>query len=381
MIQQCCVKLEAGAVGRVLDNWKSQWPQMGLLALVPEAEKDGVALLQTQARARQLPLCGAVFPALVTDHGFVNDGVWLICFSKAPATLLVPELAQNGLPKLVAGVEQLLPMQASRDSAAPPTMFLVFDGLLPNIGTLLDGLYQARSGGLLYAGVNAGSETFQSIACVFDADQCLAEAALALLLPTGSEVVLSHGYPVSERLMMATSTLGNRVDSIDHQPAFEVYQSVIRQEYGVNVTRDNFYEHAVHFPFGVITAIDVLVRIPVAFNDDGSLICVGEVPPNSMLRLLRAPDLNSSECVANIASALHAQAGDPAGTGALLTFYCAGRRMHFGAAAVEELAQLKSATGSSCLFGALTLGEIDSLKDLRFPRFHNAAMLCLPVAV
>ena len=380
MIQQCRVVLEAGSIGRVLDDWKAQWPQMGLLALVPEAEKDGVVMLQTEARARQLPLFGAVFPALVTDQGFANDGAWLICFDTALAAVLVPELAHDGIPKLVAGVAQLLPMQAASDSATPATLFLVFDGLLPNIGTLLDGLYQARCDGLLYAGVNAGSETFQSMACVFDADQCLAQAALALLLPAPSGVILCHGYPVSERLMMATSTLGNRVDSIDHQPAFEVYQSVIRQEYGVTVTRDNFYEHAVHFPFGVITAIDVLVRIPVAFNDDGSLICVGEVPPNSMLRLLRAPDLQSSECVASIASELHAQAGDWAGLGALLTFYCAGRRMHFGAAAVDELAQLKLATHSSCLFGALTLGEIDSLKDLRFPRFHNAAMLCMPIA-
>ncbi len=377
-IEQCHVSLNADAIGPVLDDWKLRWPQLGLLALLPEAEKEGVATLQTQARARQLPLCGAVFPALVTDNGFATDGVWLIGFHQAPEVRLVPDLAAQGLPRLIAGIEPLLPVQAADSDAAPVTLFFVFDGLLPHIGSLLDGLYQACGDGVLYAGVNAGSETFSSIPCIFDERQCLAQAALVLLLPAPTEAIVCHGYPVSERIMTATSTLGNRVDSVDHQPAFEVYRNVIRQEYGVSVTRENFYEHAVHFPFGVITAIDVLVRIPVAFNDDGSLVCVGEVPPNSMLRLLRAPDLPSSECVASIASALNAL-GKPAGA-ALMTFYCAGRRMHFGADAVRELTQLKAQTGSSCLFGALSLGEIDSLKDLRFPRFHNAAMLCLAVA-
>jgi len=34
-----------------------------------------------------------------------------------------------------------------------------------------------------------------------------------------------------------------------------------------------------HFPFGIIRANhEVLVRIPVALEEDGSLFCVGEVP-------------------------------------------------------------------------------------------------------
>jgi hypothetical protein len=132
----------------------------------------------------------------------------------------------------------------------------------------------------------------------------------------------------------------------------------------------------VHFPFGVITAVDVLVRIPVALADDGSLLCVGEVPPNTMLRLLRAPDIDASDCVNKMDNALKQRGVAPGG--ALLTFYCAGRRMHFGDAAATELVLLKSTTAASCLCGALTLGEIDSMEDLDIPRFHNAALVCMP---
>ena len=51
--------------------------------------------------------------------------------------------------------------------------------------------------------------------------------------------------------------------------------------------------------------------------------------------------------------------------------------MHFGAQAADELAALHSETGAQALFGALSLGEIDCSNDFDFPRFHNAALVCL----
>ena len=52
--------------------------------------------------------------------------------------------------------------------------------------------------------------------------------------------------------------------------------------------------------------------------------------------------------------------------------------MHFKDDAVTELSQLKAETKTQSLFGALSLGEIDSFEDFNFPRFHNAAIVCLP---
>jgi hypothetical protein len=177
--------------------------------------------------------------------------------------------------------------------------------------------------------------------------------------------------------MNATSTAGNRIDRINNRPAFDVYQEVIAAEYGVTLTRSNFYDHAVHFPFGLVTVLDILVRIPVALTDDGALFCVGEVPPNALLKLLRAPTLEKSHCVRDLAEQMleapKAQAEQP-----LLTFYCAGRRMHFGEESATELQQLRESTGVPALFGALTLGEIDSIEELNLlPRFHNACVVCV----
>lgn len=63
----------------------------------------------------------------------------------------------------------------------------------------------------------------------------------------------------------------------------------------------------------------------------------------------------------------------------LTAFYCAGRRMHFGEDTALELAQLASSCQASTLRGALTLGELDTIdaQGLLFPRFHNAAIVCI----
>ena len=186
--------------------------------------------------------------------------------------------------------------------------------------------------------------------------------------------MLAHGYPVPDHAMTATSTAGNQVITIDWRPAFDAYQEIIRAEYGIALTRDNFYQHAVHFPFGIVRAnTEVVVRIPVALTDDGSLYCVGEVPENAMLVLLRAPEAQDGRCIDGLVKSL---TGTPATD--LLTFYCAGRRMHLGDAAANELAQLARGSGAAQMAGALSLGEIGSTDAWGYPMFHNAALVCTP---
>lgn len=164
--------------------------------------------------------------------------------------------------------------------------------------------------------------------CLFDNDQVIGDGVLGLVLP--EQVSTSaHGYPVAKSLMQATSTVGNRIELIDGRPAMDVYRDVIAAEFGIALTPENFYDYAVHFPFGVVSALDVMVRIPVGFDPDGSIYCVGEVPNQAILRLLRAPGAESNGCIDILAGALPSRNERDW----LLTFYCAGRRMHFGAAA------------------------------------------------
>lgn len=377
IVCQQYVRADDGVIDALLLQWKERWPRMGVLALLPEAEAGFVPVLQRQGRERAIPMVGAIFPALVANDGFRATGLWLICFDRMPAYFLASDLDVGDPQPLASAVQGAL---GKDDRESPPVAFLVFDGMLPNVSSLLHGLYELIGSSVRYSGVCAGSETFQPMPCLFDTDRHIGNGILGILFDEEIEsVVLRHDYPVAQTLMRATSTEGNRIERIDGRPAFSVYQEVIRHEFGIELTHDNFYDYAVHFPFGLITAVDVLVRIPVAYDGEGSLWCVGEVPPNSLLRLLRAPPAENSPCIASLVAALgkgkHAERGHP-----LLTFYCAGRRMHLGAGAVGEISQLVDASGAPAVFGALSLGEVDQSQHLHIPRFHNAALVCLGLA-
>lgn len=363
----------------VLSSWQEQSPGMKVLALFPEAEAARVPDLQAVCRSRGIALAGGVFPALVTPQGFVTSGAWLLRLAGSASTFLIPEAnaGTTGAATKIADVVGPSLAALTADGKGTPTLYLLCDATLPNIGTILDELYRHLADRVEYAGVNAGSESFQPMPCLFDEKQVAGDAILALVLPDAAHTVLEHGFSTPERIMTATSASGNQVMSLDWRPAFDVYQEIIRNEYGVELTRDNFYRHAVHFPFGILRANqEVVVRIPVTLTDEGGLFCVGEVPENAILVLLRSPAAGGNGCIDRLADNLGFSPAEPVSN--LLTFYCAGRRMHLGDDATTELTALNRATAAGCMAGALSLGEIGSTHAGGYPLFHNATLVCTP---
>jgi hypothetical protein len=323
-----------------------------------------------------IPLVGAIFPALIHQGAFHTDGVWLLRFDTMPFYALHADLpvdaegAERSADLLVQ--EVVTQIEDQRDA----TLLMLFDAMVPNIGSTLDAMYLRLANRVHYAGANAGSETFQPMPCLFDGNRIVSNGVLMVLLPDHKGAILEHGYQAPQHTVYATSTSGNCISQIDWRPAFEVYQELVHSQYGIQVTRDNFYEHAVHFPFGIVRANHhVVVRIPVMLNDDGSLFCVGEVPPNSVLTLLKSPTVDSHETLAVLTDGLTALNGNCAGT-ELLLFYCAGRRMHLGLErATSELQEFEARTQTAHIAGALSLGEIGGSTLHGYPLFHNATLV------
>lgn len=363
------------AIASLLARWKKSYPDMSLLALLPEAEKAQIPQLQEICRARAIALQGAIFPALVDSAGFRTRGVLLICMPTAPGSFLLEEIQQDGSMRMTLAIEDLMQETPAIDGSNG-TLFTIFDAMLPNIGTLLNDTHSHLAKAPRYIGVNAGSESFQPMHCLFDGTRLVQNGVLGLYFPQKMNSAVHHAYEESTTQFRATSAAGNRIVEIDGRPAFEVYQQLIGEQYAVELTKENFYDYAVHFPFGLVTAMDILVRIPVGLGDDGSIVCVGEIAADSMLRLLKAPTLSESLCAQDIGVILQSDALER-DAASLLTFYCAGRRMHFGADAVSEIMQIHSAMRQIRMYGALSLGEIDTLDDFDYPRFHNAAVVCV----
>jgi hypothetical protein len=368
--------VDAVALAHTLQQWRAEFPDMGVCALLPEAEKDNLVVLQAQCNALQVQLVGAIFPALVHNGAFLTQGVWLLRFDTMPYYELHTDLPSE--QEAAENYMEVVTGQLARqlDNSTEATLLMLFDALVPNIGTYLDGIYLHLANRVHYAGANAGSETFQPMGCLFDAKRLVHNGMLLVLVPNHKGAILEHGYQAPAQTVYATSTQGNCISQIDWRPAFEVYQELVQAQSGVQITPDNFYEQAVHFPFGIVRANHhVVVRIPVILKDDGSLFCVGEVPPNSVLTLLKSPTVDTSETLRVLTQGLHAMNGDTANAD-LLLFYCAGRRMHLGLEkATEELGEFLRETRASAVAGALSLGELGGSTLHGYPLFHNATLV------
>ncbi len=367
--------VEAGTLDSVLTAWQATQPAMGICALLPEAEKDNLPVLQAACRSKNIPLAGAIFPALLEGGQFRTQGVWLMRFEHMPHYMLLEDMPVDAPSATERMREVSAELVTQLNGSAEATLFMLFDAMQPNIGSILDELYLNLANRVHYVGVNAGSETFQPMPCLFDAERVVGNGALFMLIPNHKGAILEHGYHAPTRTVYATSTEGNRIAQIDWRPAFEVYQELVREQYRVEINKENFYEHAVHFPFGIVRANHhVVVRIPVALNDDGSLFCVGEVPANSVLTLLERPEVDTHETLRVLMEGLSAMGGDAGGN--LLLFYCAGRRMHLGMdLATTELQEFCVRTAPSAVAGALSLGEIGGSTLHGYPLFHNATLV------
>lgn len=360
----------------VLAEWRGGGADFHVLALLPEGEKGKVGALQAACREAGVALGGALFPQLIRGGELLDAGAVLLRVTGAPPPLLVTGVsAPQAVERLCA--EAVAYVENHSGEAGEASLFCVFDALVPNIGTHLDAWYLKLADRVRYFGANAGNERFVAEPCVFDGERFVADAVLLQLLPGHPGACLEHGYAVPAQATMATSATGNSIVQIDWRPALDVYRDLMQAQYGVAIDRDNFYAHAVHFPFGILRADgEVLVRIPVALGEHGEILCVGEIEPNSVLALLDAR-AGCGKAPGALAADL-ARQGTPVRDGDLLLFYCAGRRLHVGAGIGAELDAVARETGARRVAGALSLGEIGGARSDGYPLFHNATLVGVP---
>lgn len=268
----------------------AQAGELGLLVLLPEKEKQHVPLVQAAAKRAGVPVVGALFPLLIRDGGFVEQGAWLFVVPGRLRAALLDDVNRGGdaAQRISSAVAPLLP-------DAQRTLFLVFDAMLPNVASIVEGLYVELADRVRYLGVNAGSETFAAMPCLFDDARLVSDGVLCVVLPDGAQSALLHDYASPEEPSIATATSENRIATIDWRPAFQFYREKVKSQFGVELTRENFYRFAVQYPLGILQANgQLIVRMPTSLEEDGSIRCLGEVPPNSLLAVVQAPPPGSS---------------------------------------------------------------------------------------
>lgn len=321
---------------------------------------------------------GGLFPALIDGRARRDAGALVLVLPRLTEPILIPALDTDRF-----AIPDALPfVQWHRGSK--PTAVLLVDGLSPNTSHFLRAIYHQLGNRVSYWGGGAGSMTMKPRPCVFTREGAHQGAGIMALSSLPSRLGVRHGWSELKGPFVATRTNGNVIVQLNWQNAFDVYRATVEADAGLAVTPENFFRVASGYPFGVRKeGQEPVVRDPVAVLEGGRLVCVGDVPENAALSILKGdPRLLAAAAgqAAREAALDGAQAGGRAIRHCLLAD-CVSRAMFLGSRFSDELAAMEEGLGTEAggcpPIGMLTLGEISSHGEGYLEFYNKTAVVAV----
>ncbi|MEM8908581.1 MAG: FIST C-terminal domain-containing protein, partial [Bacteroidota bacterium] len=300
---------------------------------------------------------GGIFPGII--HGTQNYQEGYI----------LKKLPLPAAPMLVTGLEKedfVLPDfqdWLAEMSETPSTLLVFIDGLTANIARCLDQLYHVFGNTVSFMGGGAGSLSLVPQPCVFTQEGIFQDAVLICPVQLNISLGVKHGWQKMMGPMVATKTVKNTIYELNWTNAFDLYKEAIEKDGGPTISATNFFDVAKAYPFGIFREMgEDIVRDPIAVGENGALICVGEVPENTVLYILKgansalinAAQMATQECMEQVEEPVEHT----------LVVDCISRTLFLQEDFSKELQQINQVLFSGIAGvtpeGVLSLGEISS---------------------
>ncbi len=320
------------------------------------------------------PLIGFCGAGVFTGPEVHTRGVALMGLSSPGLQVHTTAVTRVGTRSREAGCEFARQVMSKAEKSPYALLLTLPDPLTGcNVSEFLRGALEITGAEVTYLGGGAGDnlrflQTYQ-----MEGDQVYQDAAAGALLlsqqPIG--VAVHHGWrPLSQALTVTRST-ESVVHELDWGEAFQVYRQAVGAP---DLTREDFAAFAMVRPLGIPQAEEqFVIRDPIQVREDGSLVCVGEVPQNSIVRVMQGTKEDMVQAAREAAATARTQLGGVQVAGAVL-FDCVSRCLMLGEAFREELAAVQEVIGTDVpLIGCLTFGEIGALAG-GLPQFHNKTL-------
>lgn len=312
------------------------------------ADDNHIAAEQMDAWLKSLsvPVFGGMFPQIIHRQRNLTTGYVVAGLRDRCAVSIVGDLS-NPQADFTLAVEK-----AREGLPAAATVLVLVDGLSSQIGAFLDGVYDILGSATTFFGGGAGSLSFRQQPCLFTNRGFLQDHAILVDFASRTRVAVDHGWEKFAGPFVVTGARGNVVSSLDYQPAFEFYRRHVEDDSHLRFEADNFFSIAKGYPIGMQKPDgSIVVRDPISC-DDQNLVCVGEVPINTVAYLLKGDPQKLIEAAASCAKRI--------GPGASPAFLvdCISRVLYLEQRYGEELQAIESPLQGRPVFGMLTLGEI-----------------------
>lgn len=315
---------------------------------------------------------GGFFPAIISGGSHYETGV------------IIKKIPLIGPIQIIRGLDQdQIEIPSFEDIDFPKgkktAIITLVDGLTSNISTLLYHLYNALGNRTKFIGGGAGSLSLQQKPCILTTEGLLQDAAVVAATNYSIGLGIKHGWEKLIGPLVATNTEKNVLKELNWQPAFEVYKEVIEKEISGKITPENFFGIAKGFPFGIFKeGSEDIVRDPIAVGASDELICVGDMPENTVLYILKGKSdnlISAAQEAANVSLE-----NSPNGFKDSLIVDCISRVLFLEDDFNKEIASVESVIENKNLpkietEGILSLGEIASFGEEGTLTFFNKTIV------
>ncbi len=309
------------------------------------------------------PVFGGIFPEIIYGKEKLDTGVVIVSLSKKPTVAVIERLSHPD-----ADFERQIEEQLS-DATDFKTIFVFVDGMSNQISLLINEVFNKFGPNYNYMGGGAGSLSYKQKPCLFTNQGLVKDSAVIALMNIQSGIGVSHGWKTIAGPYKVTKATKNIIMELNWKPAFELYRDIIRIHSGKTITRDNFFEISKLYPLGLKKAsADKIVREPLMLDENGSLVCIGDVPRDSFIDILNG---NSDSLIsgAQMALALSRDAFDT-DKRCDLTFFIDSISQALFLADKFSLELDTVYNDDNPFIGALTIGEIAN-NGKNYLEFHN----------
>ncbi|RZT96256.1 hypothetical protein EV201_0892 [Ancylomarina subtilis] len=268
---------------RELEQEKQTKAVLFLMADADHYTKDLLAPILNEIKK---PFIGGVFPELIFEGERKNSGVLLLPLSFEIKTQLF-DLNENSEDFL----KQLKDVQVD-SLASQSSLFVFVDALSSHKVSFIESLFDFFGMNTSYVGGGAGSLSFESLPCIISNEGIHANAAVIGWADKKMTLGVAHGWKAISDVLKITQTDHNLVQTINWEPAVEVYKTFVEAHSGKKITADNFYEIAKSYPLGIEKLdAEMIVRDPIWLTSEG-LQLIDEIREGEYIKILNG-DLES----------------------------------------------------------------------------------------
>ena len=241
------------------------------------------------------------------------------------------------------------------------TALVIADGLSSRFKELTDTVYNKLGNKVKYLGGGAGFYNLNHKPCIFDNDGISMDTLYLCIIKSETKIAIEHGWNILKGPFTVTESNENILSELDGENAFEKYSEILEDETGLTIYKEDFFTYAKEYPFGIMNGInlEVIVRDPIAINDNLDIICIADIPKECNLFVLSGNAktlLESSLTIADKCSKMAPKKYKP------LLFDCISRAMFLEENFLIELANIQNRMNCT-VEGALSIGEIASKID------------------